>query len=244
MAAVTAFVLVTALAANLLRTERDSRVHAPLALARRPALVFLPDTIGPYVMHPYGFARNSPDYDGPLTYAVDLGTANFGALEEFPGRAPYALRPLAGGRGRSSTAAIEALQLQRGASLRVAATATNTTYSRYVVLDVILGGQRTTYLLDADSRRGRAYSVALRLEGGRAVAEGLPVLQSKPVVQSEGSLVVRLRSGGGPDGPAYTRWVRRLPYRLGASGTSEILVPTARLGGTRPEPLMLTSLSP
>ncbi len=53
-----------------------------------PALVITASS-GPYVMFENPFARNGPELDDEILYAVDLGTENFDTIAAHPDRTPY-----------------------------------------------------------------------------------------------------------------------------------------------------------
>lgn len=99
MVVVSGFVTAKAVAANGPFREERQRLFAPLAgRTLDNAVVFLPDLQGPWLLHPFGFARNG-DFDGKVIWARDRGDdANRAVLRSFPTRAAYrlTLRPAPG----------------------------------------------------------------------------------------------------------------------------------------------------
>jgi hypothetical protein len=50
------------------------------------AVVFVPDTYGPWLNHPFQALRNDPDFDSGPVYALDYDEENFAVLDSFPDR--------------------------------------------------------------------------------------------------------------------------------------------------------------
>jgi hypothetical protein len=114
MAVVSLFVTFRAVAEHQrLAGFRERLYAAPLAAAATldRAVVFLPPLDGPYLLQPFGLARNAT-FDGPVVWAVDRGARqNLDVVSGLPGRTPYRVLP---GATRQSPTRLQRLAVVDG----------------------------------------------------------------------------------------------------------------------------------
>lgn len=134
------------------------------AALSEPALVFLPQLGGPFLMNPYRALVNEPDLSGPLLYALDRGPENIDLVKR-SARTPYQYFPEER-RTRSGTAPVprlSRLRLERASAFELSYRVTNTTGRRVVTTFLTSPGGTTHYVLDRASTRGATYDITWRL---------------------------------------------------------------------------------
>ena len=97
------------------RNTIAEEVAAVDAVVQEPAIVILPASAdGPYVLHPRGAFRNSPQLDDPVLFAADLGSRNSELIKRFPGRRFYRF---IGRSGSNDGPRVEPLEIVAGPQL-------------------------------------------------------------------------------------------------------------------------------
>jgi len=74
---------------NAVVTDEYAAAYEPIETEDpENAVVFLPDTYGPWLNHPFQHLRNDPDFDSGAVYALD-DEENFAVVDSFPNRTLY-----------------------------------------------------------------------------------------------------------------------------------------------------------
>ncbi|HEX2259738.1 MAG TPA: hypothetical protein VHJ40_08360 [Actinomycetota bacterium] len=120
MIGLSALVVVISARQNAPFTAERRKLYGPLMEANlKNALVFLPQLQGPWLMQPFGLARNDARYKGDVVWALDRGhDRNLTVLSEFHHRQPYRLVAEGSHRGArpslNFTTRLESLRVVRG----------------------------------------------------------------------------------------------------------------------------------
>jgi hypothetical protein len=149
-------------------TEQSQFTHAdlPQPPPGQQWLVFVPQQYGPYLMHPFTFIRDEPDFRGPVLYALDRGRDNFPVMADHPARTPFRMRVKGVVNDEPSSRArltLEPIANLTAASFEVEVTIQNPTSRPHVALQVLRHGREDWIVLDHSSARGRTYNVRLRV---------------------------------------------------------------------------------
>ena len=245
MLASSLFVVGKALSVNLDLREQDSRLYSGLrGQSPSNAVVFLPQLDGPQLLHPFAALRNSASYDGKVIWASDSGDErNLEVLDAFPGRTPYRLN-VEGTYGDSPPdpelgSALERLQVLRGATVPVDVAVRNVTRSARVVLDVVTGDTRDSYLLDATSSPDKLYAVVVRVGPLGSEVEGPVLSRTRSTVATNGSDLTFSVTVTGPNGEDERRIAETSVVQRQRGELVETLVPShERQSGGEDQPAL------
>jgi len=190
-----------------------------------PALVVVtPGTPSRYTQVPYHTLRNSPELDGPVIYAADIGPAIAALPDRVPGRTLYRLRPdelVDAGVPGSYRGSFVPLTRITGTRIEIRVTVKPPAAGAGGRMYVRLGGQLLSEDLSAlpvDDRAGTVtHTFVLTAAAGGGPGEISTAGQSLPA-----ELVVGLVTG---DGPAASGWEERTPLVRRAAGDLALLTP-------------------
>jgi hypothetical protein len=136
------------------------------------AVVFLPDTYGDWLAHPFQALRNDPGFDGETLYALDDHALDVAAA--YPDRALYrysyrgAWTP---GAGDPVDPVLREVDVAAGESVRVNASVGLPSWAAAATVTVASGDRREFYALEDASSRDAA-SLSLVVADGRVRPEG------------------------------------------------------------------------
>ena len=201
MVAVSGYLLAAAFDVNQRLTDEDRRLYTPLAAADLDgALVLVPPTWGPHLLHPFAWLRNDADYDGETVFALDRGEpANLALAGAYPGRDLFRLR--VHGRYRSDppdpglTTSLERLRLVERPALATRLSLRNATGAPNVAVTVEVGRRRHTFVLDTSSGPGSSYDGTLRIGAGAVEWDGPVEAHRTEPVAPGGALSVSVAVG-------------------------------------------------